>query len=349
MDALYQTVTYDMKAYRLKVPNGAYTVRLQFCEPHYAEAGKRVFGVTLQGKKAIDKLDVFATVGKNRALDYSFPGVEVSNGILEIQFDSIVEFPCIAALAVEGKGVARKINCGGPAVEGYEADLPQSNVDTRPRDLPAEDFYVDWAKAEFGHEVAEPVAKLFTKLDGGPDMGIGKRREAYLPRPSTWVDGPGGIQPDSRPWDQVKEEYAFVDDLAALRSKVRGPGNLERFDYWLNTMRYLRAVGQINCTWGRFNAALGKVKKEQDKDKQKQLARETLLPIRKELIEQVAEHTGCCSRASRRPAGWARWPTGSSICCRACSPSRARNWPRFWASRCLPRPCRRTPTMGRRV
>ena len=120
-------------------------------------------------------------------------------------------------------------------------------------------------------------------------MGIGKRRQDYLPRPATWVDGPGGIQPDSRPWDQVKTEYAFVDELAGLRSKVRGPGNLERFDYWLNTMRYLRAVGRINCTWGRFNAAMGKVKKEQDKDRQKQLARETLLPIRRELVRQVAE------------------------------------------------------------
>ena len=115
-------------------------------------------------------------MGKNRALDYTFPGIDVSNGILEIQFDSIVEYPCIAAFAIEGKGITRKINCGGPAVEGYEADLPQANGDTRPRDLPAEDFYVDWAKTEFGSEVAEPVAKLFTKLDGGPDMGIGKRR-----------------------------------------------------------------------------------------------------------------------------------------------------------------------------
>jgi hypothetical protein len=288
-DTLYQTVTYDMKAYRLKVPNGAYTVRLQFCEPHYAEAGKRVFGVTIQGKKAIDKLDMFATVGRNRALDYFFSGVEVSNGVLEIQFDGIVEFPCIAAFVVEGKGVTRKVNCGGPAFEDYEADLPQSNVDNRPRDLPAEDFYVDWAKTEFGDEAAEPVAKLFAKLDGGPDMGIGKRREAYLPRPSTWVNGPGGIQPDNRSWDQVKKEYTFVDDLAALRSKVRGAGNLERFDYWLNTMRYLRAVGQVNCTWGRFNAAMEKLKKEQDKDRQKQLAREVLLPIRKELVKQVEE------------------------------------------------------------
>jgi hypothetical protein len=245
--------------------------------------------VTLQGRKAIDKLDIFATVGKNRALDYAFPGIEVSNGILAIEFDSVVEFPCLAAFAVEGHGVTRKINCGGPAVAGYEADLPASNVDKRPRDLPTEDFYVDWAKTEFGSDVAERVAKLFARLDGGPDMGMGKKRDAYLPRPSTWVDGPGGIQPDSRPWDGVQREYAFVDELAGLRTKVRGAGNLERFDYWLNTMRYLKAVGQVNCTWGRFNAAMDKVQKEPDKDKQKQLAHETLLPVRRELVGQVEE------------------------------------------------------------
>jgi hypothetical protein len=288
-DPLYQTVTYNMAAYRLKVPKGAYTVRLQFCEPHYGEAGKRVFGVTLQGRKVIDKLDLFATAGKNRAIDYCFPGIEVSNGLLAIQFDTIVEFPCVAALAVEGECLTRKINCGGPALADYEADLPPSDVDPRPRDLPAQDFYADWARTEFGREVAEPVAKLFAKLDGGPDMGIGKRRDAYLPRPSTWVKGPGGIQPDGRPWTQVQKEYGFVADLAALRPRVHGAGNLERFDYWLNTMRYLKAVGQVNCTWGQFNAAMDKVKKEQDKDRQKQLAREILLPIRKELVANVNE------------------------------------------------------------
>jgi hypothetical protein len=288
-DVLYQTVTWDIKAYRLKVPNGAYAVRLQFCEPHYGEAGKRVFGVTLQGRKVIDKLDIFAAAGKNRALDYTFPDVKVSDGMLEIQFDSIVEFPCIAAFTVEGQGVTRKINCGGPAAEGYEADMAQSNADSRPRDLPTQDFYRDWAKAEFGEEVAESVAGLFVRLDGGPDMGIGKRRDAYLPRPSTWVDGPGGIQPDNRPWVEVEKEYAFIDDMAALRPKVIGPGSLERFDYWLNSFRYLRAVGQVNCTWARFNTAMEQVKKEGDPGRQKELARERALPTRRELVKAVAD------------------------------------------------------------
>jgi hypothetical protein len=288
-DALYQTVVYDVKAYRLKVLDGTYTVRLQFCEPHYSEVGKRVFGATLQGQKVIDKLDIFATVGQNRALDRIFQDVKVTDGMLEIQFDSIVECPCIAAFTVEGQGVTRKINCGGPAVEGYEADLARSDKDSRPRDLPTQDFYRDWAKSEFGEEVAEPVAGLFVRLDGGPDMGIGNRRNAYLPRPATWVDGPGGIQPDKRPWSEVEKEYAFVDEMAALRPRIKGAGNLERFDFWLNSFCYLRAVGQVNCTWARFNTTMEQIKKESDPGKQKELARGTALSIRRELISQVAE------------------------------------------------------------
>ena len=288
-DPLYQNVTYNMKAYRLKVPNGLYAVRLQFCEPHYDQVGKRVFGVTLEGKKAIGKLDVFAEVGKNRALDYTFEGIRVTDGMLEIGFDRIVEFPCMAAFVVQGDGVTRKVNCGGEAYHDYAADLSQSDADNRPRDLPAQDFYLDWAETQFGAPAAAPVAALFARLDGGAEAGRSGQSGTNLPRPSTWVHGPGGIVPDQRPWDQVKREYAFVEEMAALRTKVKGAGARERFDYWLNSFRYLRAVGQVNCTWARFNSVMAEVKKEEDRARRRQLARDKALPIRKELIAQVEQ------------------------------------------------------------
>ncbi len=112
-DTLYQTVRWDVSAYRFKVPNGKYKVRLQFCEPHYNEAGKRVFGVELQGKQVIDKLDVFAKVGKNKALDYTFENVKVTNGLLDISFVKVVEFPCIVAIVVEGQSCIRKCHVYG--------------------------------------------------------------------------------------------------------------------------------------------------------------------------------------------------------------------------------------------
>ncbi|MHC4572830.1 MAG: hypothetical protein ACYS76_01645 [Planctomycetota bacterium] len=157
------------------------------------------------------------------------------------------------------------------------------------RDMPVEDFYEDWALTQFGPEAAGPVAKLFTRLDGGPLAVTRNRQEANLPRPSTWVRGPGGIRPDHRPWQEVSAEYAFVEELAKQREKIKGAGNLERFDYWLKNFRYMRAIGKVNCTWARFDAAMEKVRAEKDRIKQQELARRTALPIRRELVAQVAD------------------------------------------------------------
>ena len=145
------------------------------------------------------------------------------------------------------------------------------------RYLPTEDFYADWTRAEFGPEAAEPLAAIFTRLDG------------RLPRPATWVTGPGSIKPDESPWEKVRKEYTFIDELAALRPQIVGPGNLERFDYWLNNFRYLRSIAEMRCVWGRFNVALAKVKAEKDPQAQKKLARELALPARKELVTAFAD------------------------------------------------------------
>jgi hypothetical protein len=142
---------------------------------------------------------------------------------------------------------------------------------------PIADFYGDWARSEFGPDAAKPIAAIFTRID------------CHLPRPADWVTGPGSIQPDGRPWGQVQKDYAFVDQLAALRPQITGSGNLERFDYWLNQFRYLRSVGHVCCVWSQFNAALAKAKAEKDPQAEKKLARESVLPVRKELVAAFVE------------------------------------------------------------
>ena len=117
-------------------------------------------------------------------------------------------FPASPRLPWRAEGFADRINCGGPAYGDYTADrrrLPAAEAnpaDTR-------DFYTDWAAHEFGPEAGPAAAAIFQKMDG------------VLPKPCTWVDGPGGIQPDRRPWEQVRKEYAFVDEFAALGSRVK--------------------------------------------------------------------------------------------------------------------------------
>ncbi len=271
-DPLYQTVRYDVYAYHLKVPNGPCTMTLRFCEPAYKAKGKRVFGVKLQGKRVIDKLDVFARVGQFRALDRTFKDVQVTDGWLDVEFIRHNEYPCIAAIAVEGKDYCRKVNCGGPAYKDYAAD-PKAT----PRRPPTEDFYLDWATHLFGAGPAPQIAAVFEKMD------------CKLPRPSDWVKGPGGLRPDVRPWGTVAKEYAFVDELASLRPQVSGAGDLARFDYWLDSFRYLRASGRVRCTWARYDAAMKRVDAEKDPKARRELAETAALPIRKELVRDVGE------------------------------------------------------------
>ena len=255
---VYQHVRYDLDGYDLSIPNGTYTVTLQFNEPYYHAATRRVFGVKLQGKPVLEHLDIFARAGQNQALDLSFTNQTVTDGTLRLRFTREVEFPCLAGIVITGKTrpmnqvpsepFTRQINCGGGRVAGYEADLTGTGLATaapRQRAMPAEDFYVDFACANFGPVVAEPAGRLLARIDG-----------VHLPEPSTWKQGPGGLVPNRVPWSTVRTNYAFVAELAALREQVAGPGNRERFDYWLNTYQAMAAMAEAGCLRGQLDQAL---------------------------------------------------------------------------------------------
>jgi hypothetical protein len=137
------------------------------------------------------------------------------------------------------------------------------------------EFYADWARAQFGPQVAPRAGAIFARID------------CHLPHPSDWIDGPGGFRPIEQPWEEVRKAYGFVDELEALEPEVQGEGNRERFQYWLNTMRYMRCSAETCCLWARLNAAVAKVKAEHDAEARKRLARELALPLRKELVSQV--------------------------------------------------------------
>jgi hypothetical protein len=255
VSAIYQDVRYDLNGYRLALPNGSYTVTLQLNEPHYAAAGKRVFGVSLQGRQVISNLDIFARVGRNQALDLSFPDIVVSDGTLRLDCTREVEFPCLAGMVIEGRttaanqlaaeSISRLINCGGGAVAGYEADRVSGATappSPRHRAMPSDDFYQDFARANFGPAVAAAAGAIFTKTDG-----------VNMPQASDWKNGPGNLVPNPAPWSEVGKRHAFVADFAALRPQVQGAGNLERFDYWLNTWRGAAAMAEACCVRGELD------------------------------------------------------------------------------------------------
>jgi hypothetical protein len=241
--AVYRDVRDRVFGYHLNVPNGTYTVTLQFIEGAVDRPRGRVFDVLIQGRRIAENIDIFARVGRDKPLDLTFPGVEVADGRLIIDFADRIHYPAVAGIVVAGRGFTKKINCGGPAVLDYDADWPETA-----RHLGALDLYRDWCRAQFGPEIAEEAAALFARIDG------------RHPVPVTWIGGPGNIQPDARPWAEVEASYAFVDDLAALESRVRGAGGRERFGYWLANFRYMRDVARFNSLWDVYNKTLEKAK-----------------------------------------------------------------------------------------
>jgi len=207
------------------------------------------------------------------------------SGLMGIHWRTRILGPNVSALAQAGWEQEKWNPNFGKKATIEEANRAYNNP---VRDLPAEDFYNDWVFARFGKEVAEPMAKLFIKLDGGELSEFGKQEKTNLPRPSMWT-GPGGIKPDATPWKEAKKAYNFIEEMAQLRPAVKGKGNLSRFDYWLNNFYYLRAVHKFSCSLAEFNAVIEKVRKEPDKEIKKKMVRDTVLPVRKRQISELAE------------------------------------------------------------
>jgi len=93
-------------------------------------------------------------------------------------------------------------------------------------------FYRDWALHQFGAEAAGQIAKLLSANDGKDPLQGGW---------AVWNGPPGG---PGRLQDNVAK-WTLPERMAKLRPLIKGKGNLDRFDYWLNGLRYTKTYGQV--------------------------------------------------------------------------------------------------------
>ncbi|MBN1348733.1 hypothetical protein JXJ21_04925 [candidate division KSB1 bacterium] len=98
-DVLYQSVRWDMTAYRFTVDNGSYQVILHFAETYYTSAGLRLFDVSLENQLVLDNYDIYADVGHDVAVQKSF-SVTVSDGVLYLDFSASADAARISAIEV---------------------------------------------------------------------------------------------------------------------------------------------------------------------------------------------------------------------------------------------------------
>jgi hypothetical protein len=85
-NSVYSTERYGLNfSYNFAVPNGNYTVELQFAEIYFHASNKRVFSVSINNQPVLTNLDLFERSGYAVPYTASFP-VTVNNEKLQIQF-----------------------------------------------------------------------------------------------------------------------------------------------------------------------------------------------------------------------------------------------------------------------
>jgi hypothetical protein len=153
--------------------------------------------------------------------------------------------------------------------------------------MPAEDFYRDFACAQFGKKVAEKAANILIACDGFTTAF--KPKFPGFSGTSEWHGGPGSLRVIREPWGQFRDaHYAFVEKFAALRSQVEGTGNRERFDYWLNTFRATELMARLACQRGALDVAVEEMQAGKDPVAKRRLAN-AALDLRRQLARSWEE------------------------------------------------------------
>lgn len=99
----FRTERRGLVTYRIRVPEGAYSVTLLMAENNATGPGERVFTIGIEGVVRTQDLDIFQQAGKNAALALTFSAVRVDDGILDVHFGASSDAPIINAIIVDAK------------------------------------------------------------------------------------------------------------------------------------------------------------------------------------------------------------------------------------------------------
>ena len=100
---IYETECYSMSAYKFKVPNGKYTVRLHFAETYdgITGDGQRVFSITINEKTVLEDFDPYKEAGGlQKPVVKTIKSLTVTNGELFIGFISNIQNPEVNGIEI---------------------------------------------------------------------------------------------------------------------------------------------------------------------------------------------------------------------------------------------------------
>lgn len=82
---IYKYELNGLAAYKIRVKNGTYNIKLMFAENEFNESGRRIFDVVAEGRLLKDNLDIYSEVGKNQAFDIE-ASIEVNDEVIDLYF-----------------------------------------------------------------------------------------------------------------------------------------------------------------------------------------------------------------------------------------------------------------------
>lgn len=98
--ALFQTELYGTFGYAVPVTNSTYTVELHFAEIYQTTAARRSFNVSVEGNREMSQVDLYSLIGADAAYTYTVSNVQVVDGKLNIDLESLVDNATLAGFAI---------------------------------------------------------------------------------------------------------------------------------------------------------------------------------------------------------------------------------------------------------
>jgi hypothetical protein len=131
LQKVFQTERYSLSCYKVTVPAaGKYTVALLFAETYDGISGpdERVFNVSINGKKVLDKFDPTKVAGKTLTAIAKTFVVDAPDKLIKIDFEEDTQSPMINGIVVmsgEGDKVAAAATQGvGKEFTAKKAEKP---------------------------------------------------------------------------------------------------------------------------------------------------------------------------------------------------------------------------------
>lgn len=99
--APYRSALHGLSGYKVRVPNGTYTVTLMMAELRKNVAGQRLFSCKAESVTVFSGLDLFQQAGLLGAYDVVVPAVQVTDNILDLWFGASTDSTSLAGIKVE--------------------------------------------------------------------------------------------------------------------------------------------------------------------------------------------------------------------------------------------------------